>query len=110
MAEGRVYKCSACAHAIEAWDDGNPYYLDERGEKRYAHHPSPERVRCTGNDTPVLCLGCGAEALRDSAAPIARCPRCAARGLVATWRLEGRTCPYCKAGTFATDPDSLMIS
>jgi DNA-directed RNA polymerase subunit RPC12/RpoP len=110
MATGRVFKCSACAHAVEAWDDGRPYYVDDRGEKRYAHHPSPERALCTGVETPVLCLACGGEAVRDSAAPIGRCPRCAERKLVATWRLEGKRCPYCKAGTFATDDSSLLIS
>ena len=110
MAAGQVFKCSACSHVFEAWDEGNPYYLDERGEKHYAYHPSPERARCTANDTPTLCLSCGAEIMRDSAAPITRCPQCGAGKLVALWLLEGRPCPYCKVGTFTAVPDSYMIS
>jgi hypothetical protein len=110
MAAGQVFQCSVCAHAITAWEEGDPYYVDAQGEKCYAYHPSAERARCTGVDTPVLCLACGAEAVRDSAAPITRCPGCNARRLVSTWRLAGRTCPYCRAGTFASDPNAMMIS
>jgi DNA-directed RNA polymerase subunit RPC12/RpoP len=110
MAAGRTLRCSACAHAVVAWDDGNPYYVDAFGEKVYAHHPSPERERCTENEVPVLCLGCGAEAVRDTAAPIVRCPACGARKLVAVWRLEGRRCPHCRLGSFAMDPESFIVS
>ena len=110
MAGGQIFKCSACSRALHAWDEGNPYYVDERGDKHYAYHPSPERERCTGNDTPILCLGCGAELMCDSGAPITRCPQCGARQLVALWLLEGRTCPYCQVGTFRADPDSFMVS
>jgi DNA-directed RNA polymerase subunit RPC12/RpoP len=110
MAAGRTYACSACAHAVTAWDDGNPYYRDEAGQKVYAHHPSPDRDRCTGNDTPVLCLACGAKAESDSAAPLRHCPACSARRLVATWRLDGKLCPYCGQGRFTYDPRDFMIS
>ena len=110
MAEGRTYACSACAHAVTAWDDGNPYFLDADGQKQHAYHPSPERERCTGNDVPVLCLGCGAEGVSDSAAPLRTCPACAAGPLVDTWRLDGRACPFCRQGRFTFDPRAFMIS
>ena len=110
MAEGRRFVCSNCVRAVEAWDEGNPYYWDERGEKRYAYHPDPLRERCTGNDTPALCLACGAEFVSDSAAPVERCPACASNQVTDRWELDGKACPYCAAGTFRADPTSFTIS
>ncbi|MGZ8377188.1 MAG: hypothetical protein ACXWZS_12635 [Gemmatirosa sp.] len=110
MAEGREFACTACARTITAWDEGDPYYRDADGEKQYAYHPSPERARCTGVDSPRLCLACGAECTSDSAAPTTRCPACAARRLVDTWKLEGRACPWCSAGVFRSDPTHFRIS
>jgi hypothetical protein len=60
MAHGVYFVCRGCGREICAWDEGNPYYLDEFGRKRYAYHPDQERDRCTGNDAPHLCLDCGA--------------------------------------------------
>jgi hypothetical protein len=55
MAESRRFVCTQCAHEIEAWSDGNPFYLDERGRKRHAYHPDHENLdRCVGNDVPHL--------------------------------------------------------
>lgn len=34
MAEGVRYICSTCGKAIEAWSDGNAYYLDDAGRKQ----------------------------------------------------------------------------
>jgi DNA-directed RNA polymerase subunit RPC12/RpoP len=110
MALGRTFVCTGCAHAIEAWDEGNPYYVDERGERRYVYHPSPERARATGIEWPALCLGCGAEITQDSAARVARCPGCASPDVVDAWELEGRTCPYCRAGVYVEDERALKIS
>jgi len=47
MAEAVRYVCGKCGHAIEAWSDGNPYYIDDAGTKQYAYHPDHERLaRC----------------------------------------------------------------
>ena len=110
MAAGRIFACNVCAHSIEAWDEGDPYYRDARGRKRYAYHPDPDRGRCTGVDSPVLCLSCGRKAVRDSAAPITHCRKCASAELIDVWQLEGRPCPYCKQGSFAADPNFWMVS
>jgi DNA-directed RNA polymerase subunit RPC12/RpoP len=110
MAEGRIYACSACAREIAAWSDGNPYFLDAEGAKHYAYHPDRDAERCTGNDVDVLCLACGAESRSDSAAPLARCPACDAAKLVDQWKLDGRRCPFCRAGRFTYDPRHFMIS
>lgn len=42
MAMGARLVCSHCTRAVEAWSDGNPYYLDEQGNKHYAYHPNHE--------------------------------------------------------------------
>ena len=42
MAQGIRLVCENCGKSIEAWDDGNPYYLDRRGKKQYAWHPDPK--------------------------------------------------------------------
>jgi hypothetical protein len=70
----RSASCNHCGHSIEAWNDGNPYYVDERGRKRYAYHPSSERDLCVGNDSPHICLSCGCKFMVDSRKPISPCP------------------------------------
>jgi hypothetical protein len=35
MAECRS---SGCGRKIDAWSDGNPFYIDETGKKQYAYH------------------------------------------------------------------------
>jgi hypothetical protein len=110
MAMGMRFVCQHCKNAIEAWDDGKPYYLDGSGQKRYAYHPSPERELCTGNDSPHLCLSCGEHFDIDSAAPIAACPFCNASEIASTFALDGEVCPACKLGAFRRDPHFLAVS
>jgi len=111
MAEGIRYVCKKCRQAIEAWSDGNPYFIDEEGAKQYAYHPDHERLsRCIGNDTPHLCLSCAHEFLVDSRSPMDSCPACAASSIVSTFELGGRRCPYCQAGVFLRDQTFDAIS
>ena len=57
MAMAIRFVCGGCERTIEAWSDGNPYYIDEAGAKKYAYHPDHERLsKCIGNDDPHLCL------------------------------------------------------
>jgi Zn finger protein HypA/HybF involved in hydrogenase expression len=94
-----------------AWSDGQPYYRDERGRKRYAHHPDHENLaRCIGNDVPHLCLWCGTEQAVDSLKPRIRCRKCRREGLVDLWELEGQPCPRCGEGHFIEDPSRFAIS
>ena len=111
MAEQFRYVCSVCLRTIEAWSDGNPYYIDETGCKQYAYHPDHERLaRCIGNDSPHLCLACGKEFNIDSREPTTECPTCSAGDVADTFQLNGQRCPYCKAGVFTADPDFHCIS
>jgi len=110
MAMAVKYVCGNCHHAIETWDERNPYFIDENGEKQYAYHPDPERDRCIGIDSPHLCLKCGHEFMVDSRAPVVGCPKCKGKQIANTFRLAGRRCPFCKKGKFAIDPDFMCIS
>jgi DNA-directed RNA polymerase subunit RPC12/RpoP len=111
MAEGLRYVCGECAHAVEAWSDGNPYYIDGGGAKLYAYHPDHDSLaQCIGNDDPHLCLSCGREFMVDARAPIEACPKCGTHEITPAFRLGGRPCPYCKTGVFAVDPDFCVIS
>ncbi len=111
MAEGIRFVCKSCGAEIEAWDDGNPYYRDEAGRKKYAYHPDYEGLaRCIGNDEPHLCLACGEQFMMDSEAPTDRCPGCGSTDIADTFRLEGRRCPSCKKGEFVVDPSFHCIS
>lgn len=111
MAEARRFVCGSCGRAIEAWSDGNPYYIDEAGCKQYAYHPDHERLaRCIGNDSPHVCLACGEEFKVDSRAPTTECPKCRAADIADSYELGGRRCPYCQTGVFAADSDFLCIS
>ena len=111
MAEGVRYVCRGCGKAIEAWSDGNPYYLDDAGRKHYAYHPDHKGLaKCIGNDSPHLCLACGEEFMVDSRSPHTRCPQCASTKIADTFHLRGKRCPSCKAGKFAFDPRFRAIS
>ena len=111
MAECTRFVCAHCARAIEAWSDGNPFYLDEGGKKRYAYHPDHENLaRCIANDVPHLCLGCGSKRKIDSRKPRTDCPRCKLGRLVPTVNLDGQPCPYCKIGVFHRDESFFGIS
>jgi predicted RNA-binding Zn-ribbon protein involved in translation (DUF1610 family) len=111
MAEGVRFVCDVCGEEIEAWSDGNPYYLEPWGAKVYAYHPDHEALaRCVGNDEPHLCLACGTEVMVDSRDPLTACPACHAVELVDTFQLDGQRCPSCKTGRFARDPGFFAIS
>ncbi len=111
MAEAIRFVCTNCHHAIEAWSDGNPYYIDKSAGKQYAYHPDHERLElCIGNDSPHLCLSCGETFNVDSLAPTEECTSCAAVDIADTFRLSGKRCPYCKSGVFVADPDFYCIS
>jgi predicted RNA-binding Zn-ribbon protein involved in translation (DUF1610 family) len=111
MAQALRFVCSKCSHAIEAWSDGNPYFIDEAGAKQYAYHPNHEQLaRCIGNDSPHHCLSCGAEFKVDSRIPVTACPSCGASNIINSYRLGGCRCPYCKQGTFTEDPDFDCVS
>lgn len=111
MAQAKRFVCGNCHRAIEAWSDGNPYYIDEAGRKRYAYHPDHDSLcRCIGNDLPHLCLGCGKEFKVDSRKLRVDCPKCGGKQLVCSFELEGQRCPYCSEGVFADDPEFFCIS
>ena len=110
MAQGFVYVCSDCKHEIQAWDDGNPYFLNAKGTKVHVYHPDQRLSLCIGNDDPHLCLSCGADFLVDSREPIDACPKCGSDDIRETTGLEGARCPYCKTGTFKRDSSNFMIS
>jgi predicted RNA-binding Zn-ribbon protein involved in translation (DUF1610 family) len=111
MAEAVRYVCDSCREAIVAWSDGNPYYIDASGAKRYAYHPDHEHLAlCIGNDSPHLCLACRERFMVDSWEPVAVCPTCGAAEIADCFHLGELRCPYCKAGVFAADPDFHCIS
>ncbi|MFM8581349.1 MAG: hypothetical protein ACKOFW_07580, partial [Planctomycetaceae bacterium] len=101
MAMGTQIKCDKCGRGVMSWDDGNPYYIDEQGQKHYAYHPDHEALeRCIGNDAESMCLDCGLEFKVDSRAPVTACPGCHSTHWVETSDLPGKRCPSCKSGTF----------
>lgn len=111
MAEALRFICNHCFHAIESWSDGNPYFIQEEGQKQYAYHPDHENLaRCIGNDSPYICLRCGEEFMVDSLSPIEECPACSSTNMSDTFQLNGKSCPFCHKGTFNVDPDYYIIS
>lgn len=112
MAQGLRFVCSHCDHAIVARDEGNPFYLDERGRKRYVYHPDSRRYQLPidGNDGDYLCLDCGHAFRREQESPKKKCTKCPSLLIVETWYLKGKPCPYCKRGRFGIDPTIELIS
>lgn len=110
MAECIRYQCGNCDNSVEAWSDGNPYFIDEQGCKQYAYHPSADFDKCVGNDADFLCLSCGDEFIADSLQPDSPCPKCYSKDTTDTSELAGKLCPKCKAGKFKVDPNLHAIS
>ena len=110
MAVGIMYRCDHCNYAIEAWSDGNPYYIDKKGLKQYAYHPDAKRGRCIGNDVPHICLSCGDEFNVDTREPISECPKCCSSNIADCFKLDRLHCPKCKNGLFRLDNNFQCIS
>jgi DNA-directed RNA polymerase subunit RPC12/RpoP len=111
MAEAKLYVCDQCQHSIQAWSDGNPYYINQSGKKKYAYHPDHEKLAlCIGNDSPHLCLTCGKEFMVDSQKPRTDCPKCHSDQFVDLYDLDDHPCPYCKQGKFKIDTNFSCIS
>ena len=111
MAECIRFVCSSCQKSIEAWSDGNPFYIDENGKKKYAYHPDHEELeKCIANDLPYLCLDCGQQVKIDSRKRTKNCPDCMSANVADTFSLEGVTCPMCDDGHFVRDSKFYCIS
>lgn len=104
MAQCIRFVCSGCGNSIEAWSDGNPFYIDRNGKKKYAYHPDHDELnKCIANDEPHLCLECGTESKIDSRLDAKVCPECHSTDVVDTYNLSGVKCPKCKSALFAKD-------
>ena len=111
MAEALLFVCSACDYKIEVWSDGNPYYIDDNGNKQYVHHPDERLALCIGVESPHICLACGERFIVDSEEPLTECPKCGSDNFVNTfYQLKGQRCPFCKEGIFHVDPKFRILS
>lgn len=111
MAIAERYACDKCGYAVDAWSDGNPYYIDESGQKKYAYHPDHVALsKCIGNDVPYLCLACGLGFNIDSRSAAMECPRCQSKDIAEFVNVGGHRCPRCKSGMFSSDPKLILIS
>ena len=104
------FTCTSCGFSIDAWDEGNPFYIDETGKKVYAYHPSEERSLCIANDESFLCLDCGKQVKIDSRLEQKACPKCKSSRVIDTYQLEGVECPKCRKGHFKQDEGIVAIS
>lgn len=83
MAQCVRYICDNCLRVVKSWSDGNPYFINEHGNKQYAYHPNYDDLeRCIGNDIPYFCLACGEELEVDSLEPNLQCIKCQSKDTV----------------------------
>jgi DNA-directed RNA polymerase subunit RPC12/RpoP len=119
MAAGSQVCCSNCSFNVEAWDDGNPYIVDQSGERQHCYHPAAEdiimEVRAfisvadpdalhkdagrMGNESDLLCLDCGHSSRLDSDVDTLTCAKCGGKKLRDHMELDGAACPKCGKGT-----------
>jgi hypothetical protein len=125
MAAGIRFICSQCRFTVEAWDEGNPYFLSDKGKPQFFYHPARERkleeyiqqsagryltgkeredfiASRTGNMSDLLCLDCGNTFRLDLEKRKRICPRrnCKSKNVVDPSMMGGKICPRCKMGTF----------
>ena len=104
MADCRKFNCTCCSFTAEAWSDGNPYFIDEKGEKQYRFHPDHEGLaRCSGNDASFICLECAHEFLMNSLSQVILCPACQSDSTFDSYNLDKEPCPSCKKGLLELD-------
>ncbi len=116
MAQSWIFECVRCDNHVEAWDDGDPYYVDVRRSlqgiprsrcKVYVHHPDVPDQPLDGIDVPHVCLDCSHGFHVDDQRPRETCTKCRSRNIVDALRLEGRTCPKCRKGSFEGRPGAV---
>jgi predicted RNA-binding Zn-ribbon protein involved in translation (DUF1610 family) len=100
MAQLLNFSCDNCARSFEAWDDGNPFFLNSKGQKIYAYHPNKLRDRCTGNDPTEICMNCGFVLNPAKNSQTQVCPDCKGVIFRDILSLDGVVCPFCKDGVF----------
>ena len=105
MSKRLSFFCNECGKVIRFFSDGNPYYFDENGKKRYAHYPDIKKLdQCIGNDLPHICLNCGDRFVLDTMRlPGHYCPKCKTPDVIEVRNLWAETCPFCKTGSFLID-------
>lgn len=109
MAELQRFLCSDCGRKVDVWSDGNPFYIDDTGNKKYAYHPDHEALaKCIGNDLPHLCLNCGHDVVVDSRSSKRICPDCGSDKVTEAFLLENVVCPTCRKGKFHLDDPSFQ--
>ena len=122
MAMSIIYTCEACGFEVDAWDDGNPYVQDSKGERHYFYHPENEidiMVKLlepkplptsnseeseesdpifethTGNAPDHLCLKCGKISQIDPEMDKMICKKCKSDEVTELTSLAGKKCPKC---------------
>ena len=122
MAMSTIYTCGKCGFKVEAWDDGNPYVQDSKGERHYYFHPTnqmdimeevlakmPPHIPSseesgesepffgihTGNAPDHLCLNCGKISLIDPEMDKMICKKCKSDEVTELTSLAGKKCPKC---------------
>lgn len=104
---------------MEAWDYGNPYIIDQSGERQHCLHPAAgdiiKDVRAViaiadpdvlhkdagrmGNESDLLCLDCGHSTRLDPDVDTLTCAKCGGAKLRDHMELDGAACPKCRKGT-----------
>ena len=134
MASSCIHRCPACGFRLEAWDDGSPYILDDKGRPRFFHHPCEVEGRneilasCewaqgregadlarlvearSGVMEDFICLQCARRFKCDSGRKTPKCPRCGSEDVHDQYLLGGVTCPKCRRGRFPDTPEQGAIS
>lgn len=116
MAQSTIFDCDSCGNHVEAWYGGGPYYVDPRRSRKgiprsrfevHVHHPDIPEQPLDGVDVPHVRLDCSHEFPVDDQRPQETCTRCRSRNIVDALRLEGRTCPKCRGGSFEGRPGAI---
>ena len=118
MASCLYIDCTNCDFGLEAWSDGNPYYLDpaklltkpRHRCKVYVYHPSWPEHPIEGHDVPHVCPACGHEFKVDTEKPRTTCTKCRSSDIVNTYGADGSLCPICKQGRLKAENSGIISS
>lgn len=134
MSSSVLHRCPVCYYEIEAWDDGHPYILDDKGKARFYYHPieneqrrrildscawamgkRPEELAIlleqnSGVMSEFLCLDCRTVSKVDAEKRTPVCRKCRSGNVCDVKRLNGVACPKCGKGRFPENPPLHAIS
>ncbi len=94
MAQQFIFNCNKCSFSIKDWDEGNPYEISSKGERKYIYHPS-DLSFTVGNAPDYICRNCYKVSKIDKKIDKLKCNFCNSIEIERVFSLGNKKCIKC---------------